>query len=73
MRRMFRPEREEMSGGWRLHNEELHNMYTSSNISWVIKSVRVRWAGKVARMRSTYSVLVENPDGKRPLGKPRCR
>jgi hypothetical protein len=38
LRRIFGPKREEVAGGWRrMHNEELHNLYTSSNIS-VIKS-----------------------------------
>jgi hypothetical protein len=41
-----------VAGGWRrLHNEELHNMYTSSNIVMVIKSRRMRWAEHVARLR----------------------
>jgi hypothetical protein len=44
-RRLFRPKREEGVGGWRrLHNEELHNLYASSNIIWVTKS-KMRWAG----------------------------
>jgi hypothetical protein len=46
LRRIFGPSREEVAGGWRtLHNEELHNLYTSSDISRVIKSRRMRWAG----------------------------
>jgi hypothetical protein len=39
-----------------------------------IKSKRMRWAGHVARMgqeRNVYKVLVEKPEGKRPLGRPR--
>jgi len=42
----------------------------------VIKSRRIRWAGHVARMgeeRVVYRVLVGKPEGKRPLGRPRCR
>ena len=42
----------------------------------MIKSRRVRWAAHVARMgerRDVYRVLVGKPDGKRPLGRPRCR
>jgi len=42
----------------------------------VIKSRRIRWAGHVARMgeeRRVYRVLVENPEGRRPLGRPRRR
>jgi hypothetical protein len=50
LRRIFRPKREEMEGGWRrLHNEELHNLNTSQSIVRVIKSRRMRWAGYVAR------------------------
>jgi hypothetical protein len=43
---------------------------------WVIKSRRMRWAGHVARMgeqRGVYRVLVGKPEGRRPLGRPRCR
>jgi hypothetical protein len=51
LRRIFGPKREEVAGGWRrLHNEELHNLYPSPNIIRVIESVRLRWAGHVARM-----------------------
>jgi hypothetical protein len=49
LRRIFGPKREEVAGGWRrLHNEELHNLYTSPNIIWVIKPRKVRWEGHVA-------------------------
>jgi hypothetical protein len=55
---------------WRkLHNVELHNLYSSPNIVRVIKSRRLRWAGHVARMgegRDVYRVLVGRPEGKRP-------
>jgi hypothetical protein len=51
LRRIFGPEREELTGGWRkLHNEELHNMYFSPTIIRIIMSRRNRWAGHVARM-----------------------
>jgi hypothetical protein len=64
-------------GGWRrLHNEELHNLYTSANIIWVIKSRRMRWVGHVAysgEMRSVYNTLVGKPERKRSLGRPRLR
>jgi hypothetical protein len=51
LRRIFGPEREE-DGSWRkLHNDERHNLYSSSNIVSMIKSRRTRWAGNVARMR----------------------
>jgi hypothetical protein len=49
--RMFGPKREEMAGCWRrLHNEELHDLYTSPNIIKVIKLRRMRWARCVASM-----------------------
>jgi hypothetical protein len=50
LRRIFGPKREE-DGSWRkLHNDELHSLYSSPNIIRVIKSRRMRWAGHVARM-----------------------
>jgi len=57
------------------NNEDLHNLYASPNIIRVIKSRRVRWAEQVARMREMGNVyiLVGKPEGKRPLGRPRCR
>ena len=64
-----------MTGKWRkLHNEELHDLLSSPNIVRVIKSRRMRWAGQVARMgerRGVYRILVGNPEGNRPLGRPR--
>jgi len=75
--RIFGPKRDEVTGEWRkLHNEELHYLYSSPNIVQVIKSRRMRWVGHVARMgegRGVYRVLVAKPEGKRPLGRPRRR
>jgi hypothetical protein len=46
LRRIFVPRRDEVKGDWRkLHNEELHNLYSSPNIIRMIKSRRMRWAG----------------------------
>jgi hypothetical protein len=77
LRRVFEPKRDEVTGEWRkLHNEELHNLYSSSDIIRQVKSKRMRWAGHVARMgeeRKVYKVLVGKPEGKRPLGRPRRR
>jgi hypothetical protein len=57
---------------WRkLHNDELHNLYSSPNIVRVIKSRRMRWMGYVAHMREWRGVY--RPKGKRPLGRPRHR
>jgi len=54
---------------------ELNGLYSSPNIVQVIKSRRMRWAGHVARMgeRGVYRVSVGKPEGRRPLGRPRCR
>jgi hypothetical protein len=64
------------TGGWRtLHNEELHNLYSSPSIIRIIKSRR-KWAGHVARMakkRNVYRLTVGKPERKRPLGRPRRR
>jgi hypothetical protein len=77
LRRIFGPKRDEVIGGWRkLHDEELHNLYCLLSIIRIIKSRRMRWAGRVARIRekrNVYRILVGKPEGKRPLGRPRCR
>jgi hypothetical protein len=49
LRRIFGPKRDDVAGDWRkLHNDELHNFYSSPNIIRMIKSRRMRWAGHVA-------------------------
>ena len=56
--------------------EELNDLYCSPNIVRVIKLRRMRWAGHLARMdeeRGVYRVLLGKPEGKSPLGRPRCR
>jgi hypothetical protein len=77
LRRIFGPKRDEVTGEWRkLHNEELHNLYSSPDIIRQVNSRRMRWAGHVARMgeeRKVYKVWVGKPEGKRPLGSPRRR
>jgi hypothetical protein len=76
LRKIFGPKREEVGSWIKLHNDELHSLYSSPNIVRVMKSRRMRWAGRVARMgegRGAYRVLVERPEGKKPLGRPRRR
>jgi hypothetical protein len=74
LRRIFGPKRDEVTGEWRkLHNEELRDLYPSPSIIRIIKSRRMRWAGHVAGMgekRNAYRLLMEKPEGKRPLGRP---
>jgi hypothetical protein len=76
LRRVFGPKRE-VDGSWRkLHNDELHNLYSSPNIVRVIKARRLRWVGHVTHMREgrgVYRVLVGKSEGKRPLGRFRHR
>jgi hypothetical protein len=72
---LFGPKRDGVTGR-KLHNEELHNLYSSPSIIRIIKSRWMRWAGHVARLgekRNVYSLLVGKPEGKRPLGRPRRR
>jgi hypothetical protein len=77
LRRIFGPKRDEVMRGWRkLHNEELHGLYSSPSIVRVIKARRMRWVGHVACMgevRGAYKILVGRPEGRRPLGRPRRR
>jgi hypothetical protein len=66
-----------VTGEWRkVHNKELHDLYSSPSIIRIIKSRRMRWASHVAQMgekRNAYRLLVGKPEGKRPLGRPRRR
>jgi hypothetical protein len=77
LRGIFGPKGDEVTGEWRkLHNGDLHNLYSSPDIIRQIKSRRMRWAGYVARKgvgRKVYRVLVGKPEVKRPLGRPRRR
>jgi hypothetical protein len=59
----------------KLHNEELHNLYSSPSIIRIIKSRKMRWAGHGARLeeKNACRVLVRKPEGKRLLGRPRRR
>jgi hypothetical protein len=72
LRRIFGLKRDEVMGGRRkMHDEELYNLYSSPSIIRMINSMRMGWAGHVARMG--YRILVGKPEGKRPLERPRCR
>jgi hypothetical protein len=66
-----------VTGGWRkLHNEVLHNLYSSPSIIRIIKSRRMELAGHVARTGekgNTYRMLLKKPQEKRPRGIPRRR
>jgi hypothetical protein len=77
LRRIFEPKRDDATGEWRrLHDEELNDLYSSPNIIRIIKSRRMRWAGHVACLgenRGAYRILVGRPEGRRPLGRLRCR
>jgi hypothetical protein len=77
LRRILGPKRDEVTGKWRkLHNDKLHNLYSSPNIIRQIKTRRMKWAGHVTRMgkeRKVYKVLAGKSEGKRSLGRPRRR
>jgi hypothetical protein len=77
LRGIFGPKRDNVTGEWRkLHNEELHNLYSSPDIIRQVKLRQMRLVAHVARMgedRKVYKVLVGKTEGKRPLGKPRSR
>jgi hypothetical protein len=73
LRRIFGTKRGEVTGGSRkLHNEELHSLYSSPSIIRMIKSTRMRLTGHVARM-GEKKLLMGKPEGKRQLGRPRSR
>ena len=64
LRRIFGPKRDK-------NGEDLCSFYRSPNISRMIKSIGLRWAGRVARMeeaRSAFKILTGKPTGNRPLG-----
>jgi hypothetical protein len=76
LRRIFGPKRDVTEEWRKLHNEKLHNLYSSPSIIRIIKFRRIRWAGHASRMvekRNVYRLLVGKPEGKRPLGRPRCK
>jgi hypothetical protein len=77
VRTIFGLKNDEVTGDWRkLHNEELHNLYSSVNVITMVGSRKMRWAGHVARMgvkRIACRIMVGKLEGKKPLGRPRRR
>jgi hypothetical protein len=76
VRRIFGTKKEEDGSRRKLHNDELHSLYSSPNIVKVNESRSMWWAGHVVRMgegRVVYRVFVGRPEGKRPLGRRRRR
>jgi hypothetical protein len=77
LRMIFGPRRDDVTGEWRkFHNEELHDLYSSPSIIRIIKPRKMRSTEHVARMgekRKAYRLLMGNPEGRRPLGRPRRR
>jgi hypothetical protein len=75
LRRIFRQKRDEVTAEWgKLHNKELHDLYSSPSTIRIIKARRMKWAEHVARIgekRNTCMLLVGKPEGRRPLGRPR--
>jgi hypothetical protein len=75
LRKICRPERGEVTGGWRTpHNEEFHTLYFSPNIRIMIRSRRMIWVGHVTRMRemrNAYKILVGKPEVNIRLGRPK--
>jgi hypothetical protein len=65
------------AGSWRkLHNEELHNLYSLANMRRMIKSRRMTWVGQVVYIgetRNVHRILVAKPEGRKPLEIPRHR
>jgi hypothetical protein len=59
--RIFEPKKDEVTSGWtKLHNEELHNLYSSPSIIRMMMSRKMRWAGHLARMvvkSNAYRIL----------------
>jgi hypothetical protein len=63
LRKIFGPQKEEVTGGWRkLHIEQLHNLYATPNTARVIKLRRILWAGHAActeEMKNIYKISVQ--------------
>ena len=77
LRKIFGAKRDSITGEWRkLHNPELHALYSPPNIIKDLKLSRLRWAGHVARIeqsKNAYRILVGKPESERSLGRQRRR
>jgi hypothetical protein len=77
LRRIFGLKKDGVMGGWRkLHNNELHDLYSLPSIIRIINLRRMKWTGHVARMgekRNMCRLLVGKPEGRRLLGRSRHR
>jgi hypothetical protein len=77
LKRVFGAKKDDVTGGWRkLHHGKLRDLYSAPSIIRIIKSRKMRWAGHIARMgekRNAYRLLVEKPDEKMLLARPRYR
>jgi hypothetical protein len=77
LRRIAGQKGAEVTREWRkLHNEELRDLYSLLSIIRIIKTRQMRWAGHVARIgekRNAYRFVMEKPEGKTPLARPRRR
>jgi hypothetical protein len=75
LRRIFGLKRDEVKGGWRkLHDEELRDLYSWPSIIKTTKSRRGEMDGACStngKKRNSYRLLVEKPEGNRPLGRPK--
>jgi hypothetical protein len=72
LRRILGPRRDSVTGEWRkLHNDKLHNLYSSPSIIRIIKSSRMKLAGQIERMEENRGACkVGMSEGKRKLGRP---
>jgi hypothetical protein len=68
LRKIFGPRgMKRQEDGEKLHNEQLHNLYSSPSVIRVVTSRRMRWAGHVASMKkneNAHTIFVGNPEGK---------
>jgi hypothetical protein len=77
LRRIVGPKGDELTAGWmKLHSDWLHNLDSSPSIIRLINLKKMSWAGCVARIankKNACRMLAGKPEGKAPLGRPKCR